>query len=44
MRDVQNTIINSVYEKFGLDPENPTNYSKNKTCKGGILKLGCNFN
>ncbi len=41
MRDVQNTIISSVYEKFGLNPENPTNYSDNKICKGGILKLGC---
>lgn len=41
MRENQILVINSVYEKLGLDPENPTNYSTNKTCKGGILKLGC---
>ncbi len=42
MRDNQNIVINSVFEKFGLDPENPdTSHSASKTCKGGILKLGC---
>ncbi len=41
MRENQILVINSFYEKLGLNPENPTNYSNNKTCKGGILKLGC---
>ncbi len=41
MRETQVNIINTVLNKFGLDPKNPTNYSDNKTCKGGILKLGC---
>ena len=41
LRDVQKLIIKTTLEKMGLNPENPTNHSDSKTCKGGLLKLGC---
>lgn len=42
LRDYQQTIINEVFTKFGLDPSKPIEHDISQTYpKGGLIKLSC---